>query len=516
MAKVGAGAAGSQLKRVGNYIAPQINKSADRLDGAIQQQKVLDDTKKARGEKRLDESLADITVDQAALQSKATGFVQRDDVFRAFAGRVSTRSEEHATAARKAALDSDWGLVANLKGKMNRLKGDFKNTVNDEAILAKRFAGYEAKFAAGDIDDEDFLNFGVAVEKFDFEIVLDENDNKIVRALVEADDGSVSVMDKKWSELVNMTDRPYEVVHMEDRSTEKGVEKGLVSNLLATMGKRKYDSTGKNYTTTTQKWDDTAETQFMQKVIGLQSDDRSMYSLLKQATRERKKTGFTTEDKNEVEKMIRNQVKGGYGEETTIEVAKRTATQLGNEEDAKNEVTKRGHDITAQRDKDTKENESGKLDLAWWKAKNPVKAGKGGTATKEELTKSSSVLAYEIAMRINNVGDISEEGITDKMLDKLIVEIGEEYGLNLSENSDWWGGNEFNMSGEEFDQKDPHSVARAIAEKMGYVYDSKHAQAELTKKLSKKDEPKADKDGTITLTAAQIIEEHRKNKTKQK
>ena len=58
-----------------------------------------------------------------------------------------------------------------------------------------------------------------------------------------------------------------------------------------------------------------------------------------------------------------------------------------------------------------------------------------------------------------------------------------EYGLNTSANNDWWGRNEFNLDDNEKYQDDPHSVAEAIADKMGYEYDAKYAQAELTKKL---------------------------------
>ena len=382
MVKVTAGAAYKELKRSDNYVADQINAGADRLAKQGMQQVEINAAKEARAEKRLDEALSGITVDTDALLAKATGFEGRDDVARDLANTATQRSMKYAELARDAAAKGDWVTMNNYKGKISRIKGDFKNTVNDEAILKESMDKYRAAWQTGDIDDDDWLDFGEAMEKSNYEITLDENDNKVIRAIVMDDegkpemgeDGKPKVIEKKWSDVVSQRDRPMEVVQLED----KGTQKGLISDMLATMGKRKYDETGQ-YITTSQTWDEAAEQQFMSKVKGLQANDRTMYSLLKQASGGSitKKKDFTTEDKKMVEDFLRFQVKGGYGEEESMKVRTKTVQEQEKEEAANRALTKRGQDLAEGRAEK-------QLELDWYKAMNPTETGK-------EASKSSNL-----------------------------------------------------------------------------------------------------------------------------
>ncbi len=479
------GAAGyQQLTKVGNYISDNNNRAADRSAANMRHQSSINDAKQARAEKRLDKALEGTKVDIEALQAKATGFETRDDLARDYAMTATKRSEEYAEKAREAAAAGDWVAMNNWKGKMNRIKGDFKNTVNDEAILAENMKVHQEKYFNGEVDDDEWLDFGEAIEDFNYEIVLDENDNKVIRAIVMDDkgnveldeDGNAKIIEKKWSEVVNQKDRPYEVVRLEDKEGKKG----LIGDLLSTMGKRKYDQNTGQYITTSQTWDDEAENQFKAKVRGLQSNDRVMYSLLRQASggQTRKKSNFTDQDKALVEDFLRFQVKGGYDTTESKKVRGRTPEEMEREAARNRAVTRRGQDLSQDRANKSDKNAKARLELDWWRAKNHKKSG--SKPTKKELKKSNSALAYEIAIKIKNAG---KDGDKESTIDAAISEIGEEYGLNISKNSDWWGRNEFNLDDKEYYQDDPHGVAKAIAKKMGYEYDAGYAQEQLTKKL---------------------------------
>ena len=365
MAKVTAGAGYKELKRVGNYIEPNVNKAADRIAANARQQKQLNAVEKARQDKRLDEALREADVDTEALQSKVTGFQNRDDVARDYATTATERSMEYAEMAREAASNGDWKTHRANIDKMNRIKGDFKNAVNDEKFLGELFADHQKGFLDGKIDDDDWLDFMEAVEGHNYEVGLDENDNRVVTALVKREDGTEERMTKKMSDIVNGNERPYEVVPVNGKG-------GLVDELLVGFGKRKYDSTGANFVTTEQVWDDKNEKAFDAKLRGLQSDDRTMYSLLKQASNGqiRKKENFSEADKKMVEDYLYKQVRGQYDESSSQKVRQLTPDEKKLEAARGRAVQRRAQDLGKDKADD-------RLALDWWKAMNPNKSGKG-------------------------------------------------------------------------------------------------------------------------------------------
>lgn len=368
------GAAGYQrLQKVGNYISDNANRAADRAAANMRQARALNAQKKARQEKRLDDALKEADVDTEALQAKVTGFANRDDVARDYARQAAERSMEYAELAREAASNSDWKTHRMYLDKMNRIKGDFKNAVNDEKFLGETFAGYFKGFQEGKIDDEDWLDFMAAVEDSDYEISLDENDNRVITALVKGEDGEMKKVSKKMADLVNGNERPYEVVPVNGKG-------GLVDQMLVGFGKRKYDSTGANYVTTEQVWDDKNETAFNVKVQGLQSDDRTMYSLLKQASNGqiRKKEGFNEEDKQIVRDFLYKQVRGQYDEVSSQKVRQMTPEEKKQEAAANRAVTRRGQNLAQSRHKDN-------MALKWY---NATKPDGEGDLTDEEMKMS--------------------------------------------------------------------------------------------------------------------------------
>ena len=375
MAKATAGAGYRELKRVGNYIAPNVSKAADRLAANARQQKSLNAAEKARQDKRLDDALKEADVDTEALQSKVTGFQNRDDVARDYATTATERSMKYAQLAREAATSGDWKTHRAYIDRMNRIKGDFKNAVNDEKFLGDLFSQHQKSFLDGKIDDDDWLDFMEAIEDHNYEVGLDENDNRVVTALVKKEDGSRERITKNISDIVNGNERPYEVVTVNGKG-------GLVDEMLVGFGKRKYDSEGKNYITTEQVWDDKNEQAFSAKVKGLQSNDRTMYSLLKQASNDqiRKKGGFTQADKDLVKDYLYKQVRGQYDESTSQKVRQLTPDERLQENARNRAIQRRGQDLSQKRSDD-------RLALDWYKALNPNSSGKG-KQTEEQMTMS--------------------------------------------------------------------------------------------------------------------------------
>lgn len=494
MTKVSAGAAGSQLKRAGNYVAPIVTAQADRLAASNRQDKQLRADKQARDEERLDKAYSEIKVED--LVTTATGQTTRDDVARNYASVATQRSMEYAEKAREAASKGDWTTMNNYKGRINRIKGDFKNTVNDEVMLKEMMDNYKKKWRDKEIDDPEWLDFAESLEKFNYTITLDENDNKVITA-VELDDdgkpvldenGEPKVMTKKWSDLVNQNDRPYEVVRLEDKEGKKG----LIGDLLSTMGKRKYDEQTGDFITTTQEWDETAENQFKAKLNGLFSSDRMMYSLLNQATggNNKKKKGFTEEDKKLVEDFLRFQVKGGYGEESSLKVTPQTQTQRESEAAKNRAVTMRGQDAANQRAKEANEIALKKLALEEWKAKNGDKEPKTAEEKKKVQDKALVVKFFDVAKRIGSLGA--------KANDDEVQEVLDESGLGFVLDTDWqlwFEDNQFDLGVTDIKNKDAFNIVKGMAKKAGLKMedtDIRSALVELTNNPPEKGEEKSE------------------------
>ena len=440
MAKVSAGAGYKELKRVGNYVAPQVNAGADRLAANVRQQKELNAAEKARADKQIYDASEGVVVDIETLQAKATGFQNRDDLARDYAIVAVKRSEEYAEKAREAASRQDWTAMNNYKGKINRIKGDFKNTVNDEEILKKSMDKYRESWQNGEVDDEDWLDFGESLERFNYEIAFDENDNKVIRAIVlddknqpELDDeGNPKVIEKKWADVVSQRDRPYEVVQLEDKQGKKG----LIGDMLATMGKRKYDENTGQFITTFQTWDDTAEKQFLAKVRGIQADDRSMYSLLKQASGGsiKKKDDFTEEDNKLVEDFLRYQVKGGYSTEGSTKVRTRTPEEIEKDSAA-------DRNLRRELQKDSQEFSSAEAQkardaaLAQFQVKlaADVSADKVKGMGKNAKDKMTVARFYDVAQEVAKLGKDAKESDVQAVYDKSGL------GFLLTGDFDWFG-----------------------------------------------------------------------------
>ena len=489
MAKAGAGAY-SQLQRVGNYVAPQINKAADRLNQQGMQQKQLraddkkeqqrrQDTAKTESQRRQDEfnKLGAANVDDFVMDEGLTGFDNIDQANQHLAKTGIALVEKWSNEQRGTVAGSpEWWAIQD---KKNAMGGDFKTIKGDQARLAEIYKSNLADANNGDIDDPEDETFWAGFENQnivpyyadDGKKYADVYDRDQQGNVLKGEDGKpLPPITKKWSNVLKGFDSPHKIVHLTDTQDPEGKKRtGLINQFLGSMGKRTKDKVTGDFIINEQTWDDTAETQFMGLVKGLQSNDRKMYSLLRQATvndkvQSTKKTGFSSADKKKVEDFLRDAVKGGYGEVTTKKVTSQTNAQR----------VEAARKLASAKVKSEDKAALNAEALARFKAENPTKKN----LTKAEEQQEGNKLAYEIALKISNV-----EGDTDAERDAAINVIGKEYGLNTSANNDWWGRNEFNLDDNEKYQDDPHSVAEAIADKMGYEYDAKYAQAELTKKL---------------------------------
>jgi len=466
MAKAGAGAY-SQLQRVGNYIAPQVNKAADRLNQQGMQQKQLraddkkeqqrrQDTAKTESQRRQDEfnKLGAANVGDFVLDEGLTGFDTIDKANQHLAKTGIALVEKWSNEQRgTVAGSSEWWA---LQDKKNAMGGDFKTIKGDQSRLTEIHKSNLADANNGDIDDPDYETFWEGFEKLNVVPYYGEDGGRYADVyerdqqgnVLKGEDGKpLPPITKKWTNIIKGIDTPYKVVHLTDTQDPEGNKRtGLVNQFLGSMGKRTKDKVTGDFTINEQTWDDTAEKQFMGLVKGLQSNDRKMYSLLRQATvndkvQSTKKTGFTPADKKRVEDFLRDAVKGGYGEVTTKKVTSQTNTQ-------RKQAATTAHTRAKA--------------LLKWKRDNPTTKDDGEIDIEEENRRGSTV-AYDIAKEIGQT----------KLNDKSVRTIANKYGLNFSE--DWNVGNttwnEFDIDGVEVDQTNTHEVAAAIANNMGFDYD---------------------------------------------
>jgi hypothetical protein len=499
MAKAGAGAY-SQLQRVGNYVAPQINKAADRLNQQGMQQKQLraDDKKeqqrrqdaaKTESQRREDEfnKLGVANVDDFVIDGK-TGFDNIDEANTHLAKTgidlVSKWSNEQIGTVKGS---PEWWALQN---KKNAMGADFKTIKGDQARLLEIYKTNLADANNGDIDDPEDESFWEGFENQNVVPYYADDGKKYADVyerdqqgnVLKGEDGKpLPPITKKWSNVLKGFDSPHKIVHLTDTQDSEGRKRtGLVNQFLGSMGKRTKDEVTGDFTINEQTWDDTAETQFMGLVKGLQSNDRKMYSLLRQATindkvQSTKKTGFTPADKKRVEDFLRDAVKGGYGEVTTKKVTSQTNTQ-------RKEAAELVAEGVADRFKQTHARLTNE-------AAAKALAAEGKKGTKEEIVREKSKMYYSWALKLRGV---TSEEEAQKILD--------DNGINIQINSsvmnwldswDYKEGEAIDIGNTTINVKDTHKMAKQFAKIVeggsGFEYDGTYAHDVVNEEVTKAD-----------------------------
>jgi len=424
MAKAGAGAY-SQLQRVGNYVAPQINKAADRLNQQGMQQKQLKAEASARKEARDETWRLDTQTDFSNFELEATGNAGRDDMFKLAAEKGIQRAESYFRQARELrATDPNKADIMKAKGRS--IQTSFKNLSADSAIVKAMFDGYAEAYANGKIKEGAYRSFMNGLSRNEAVPYLDDNDQWRVRVMVrdetsgeilKDENGEVKYEDKSLSEIKKGLDKPYDFNEVHGQT-------GELNKVLTAMGKNKWDEINGQFIDTKQEFGAEQEKSLNDFIEGTLGSDREMYKWYYYATGEEKLKGFNTADKDKITNYINTAVKGAYGKEVTRKVT--PTTQEEKEEAARKLAAARvkaaGVLAEAVDDRFTKTNKRLTDEAV---AKNLAAKNKKGT--KEVVRAEKSKMYYDLAYKLREVD--SEED-AQKILD--------DSGYSINVNDDFW------------------------------------------------------------------------------
>jgi hypothetical protein len=331
MAEVSAGAAGSQSRRVGNYIAPQVNKGTDRLASAFAQNKSIKATKENQEDAQLETRLAGDKVDPDDFLITASGINDLDDVNRLAANAATDAASDLFTQASDFDAAGDRKSADFSRAKAAKLKSSLKNFTNLTANTTKTYQGYEKDFQAGKIKQGAYDRIAVGgVIRGEAVPKLDENLNWYMQVLerdaetgepILGEDGKAKSVRLSLGDVQKGLAKPY--YFNEERGTE-----GELNKILLSLGKSKVDEINGGYIDTNQVWDEKRQSSLNNFIEGTLENDREMYKWHEYITGEEKFEGFTDTEKSKIRQRIQTGVEGAYDTEQTTKVASRTAAQI--------------------------------------------------------------------------------------------------------------------------------------------------------------------------------------------
>ena len=332
MAGVGGGAAYIRLQVPKDDISANARNFAGIEAANARHQAGINEGKRKDAEAAKKKAYADTELPDDAFKNDVTGFDNIDDINRDFASSGVDLYIDLGRQAREAYDKGDNATYRNLVQKQKKILNSFDNHTNDQKMLGKLNADYMKLDTEGKISpvDEEWEKVMDAANSNNYKYVYDEDGNVNMKFLLKDEDGNEYTKTVKKSDFFNGNYRPYEKVEV----TGNG---GLIDDMLVGFGKRVYDKQSGNYITTKQVWDDKNEAGLQAKLEEVTSSDRSMSSLLYQATGGAvKKKGnpkvygeesaFTDEDYKIVRQFITDQVKAQYNEEEKL---RQDSTNLG-------------------------------------------------------------------------------------------------------------------------------------------------------------------------------------------
>jgi hypothetical protein len=357
MAKVGTGAAGSQLKRVGNYIAPQVNKDTNRVAAKNSQERAIKATKENQEDAQLEKRLEGDSVDPDEFLVTATGIGDEDDFNRIAATAAVDRAKELFTQASDFDTSGDRISADSRRADAAKIQASLKNFTNNTAATTKIFKSYEKDFTEGKILQGAYDKMaiggtirGEAVPR------LDKNLNWEVEVLMRdaetgepilGEDGKAKTVVHNLGDVKKGLAKPYYF------NEERGAD-GELNKILVSLGKSKIDKLNGGYIDTNQVWDEKRQNSLNNFIEGTLSNDREMYKWHEYITGEEKFEGFTDAEKSKIRQRIQTGVEGAYDTEQSTKVAPRTAAQIKAAADARAQDAK---DLANLKE----ENKTGKL-----------------------------------------------------------------------------------------------------------------------------------------------------------
>ena len=437
MAEVGTGAAGSQLKRVGNYIAPQVNRGTDRLAAAFSQNRSIKATKENQEDAQLEKRLeGDIIVKDDYL-TQATGVNGVDDFNRLVANVGIESAKGLFSQAREADTSGDREAADNFRAKASKVQSSFKNMVSDIPVVRAIMAGYEKDKASGKILDGSYQRMAIG-GMIRGEVVpeIDDNGNWSLKPLIRDEEKGNPVLDENGKATYitySMGDIKKGLAKPYYFNEETGKD-GELNKILVSLGKSKVDEINGGYKDTNQVWDEQRQNSLNNFIEGTLSNDREMYKWHEYITGEEKFEDFTDAEKLKIRQRIQTGVEGAYSTEQTKTTAQMTVGQKINQKDIDRGISKEKSD-QAQSNSDRNYGLAVKrLALAQFKQDNPKK----GKATEKEELSSQIGFIYDVAQKISNLKKPDGKKVSEEEVQKLLEEEGID--LKLGKDLDNWVG----------------------------------------------------------------------------
>jgi hypothetical protein len=342
MAKAGTGAAGSQLKRVGNYIAPQINKATDRLATKNRQQERIDATRANQEDRQLEKRLTDTKVGDDDFLTKATGVAGVDDFNRLLADVGVESAKGLLSQAREADASGDREGADNFRASASKVQASFKNMVNDIPVVREIMKGYEDDKASGKILDGSYQRMAIGgIMRGEVLPEIDNNGNWSLKVLRRNEETGKPILDENGEAeytTYSIGDIKKGLVTPYYWNEETGAD-GELNKILVSLGKSKIDKINGGYIDTDQVWDKQRQNSldnFIEGTVGVigsekegeSGNDKEMYKWHEYITGEEKFGDFTDAEKLKISQRIQDGVLGAYDTEESIKVAPRTAAQI--------------------------------------------------------------------------------------------------------------------------------------------------------------------------------------------
>ena len=350
MTKVGGGAAYSKLRDLDNSVSQGLQFWGQQEATRQENEKLRQERELVRKEKA-DADFASAYGSIEEFKQKVTGFDTYDEIGADYTNKIRDEYINQYKIAQKARESGNKQELINAEMRMKKLKGTFSQVGDINTNLAKLNESYVKMAQEGKISGVDADNWEAQMEAIikdkNFSIELDENGSPMIVGIQKNTDGKEEIFKVKYSDVVNGQWRPYQKVDI----VGKG---GIIDSILNNLGSYEEIKNKGLITITSQLWNPKVEEATKAQISTFMSDE-VVADILNQINGSKKKTGFTTDEKEMVSNKLLEAVRGGYKEKYKEEFNKDLgAYNLGKE---KNAIARQGLTLKGR-----------ELDIAWYNA----------------------------------------------------------------------------------------------------------------------------------------------------
>ena len=253
-----------------------------------------------------------------------TGFNNYDDVARDFSTHAIDKYVKYQREARQALESGDLMKKRELEGKLMKVKNSFKEFSKGQKAYGELNTKYVEGAQNGSISGVDAGSWEAVMEasavNFNVAARLDDNDNLLYTGIADFQDGQRKPFEVSNADLINGNFAPIQKQQLSG-------DKGVVDNILKTLGKRTTDRTTGFTTTTYQTFDGLRQKAAKDQIMALTQSDDFIADILNQMNGSTKRTGFNSEDIKSVEDQLYSWVQAGYSEEISTDFDSSRATE---------------------------------------------------------------------------------------------------------------------------------------------------------------------------------------------